>query len=119
MDIKAVVDEILVEKKRPFTWLVNQMDKTFDGLKLSLTNESIKYRDIKKMAKILEVPPSTFFETEARSYKTDTGKSLTAESRNEYSDLKNSLKNCKEMSLALKEQIKDKDRIIDLLSKKA
>lgn len=119
MDIKAVVDEILLEKKRPFTWLVNQMGKTFDGLKLSMKNESIKYKDIKRMAKILEVPPSTFFDTEAKSYKTEAGTSVTAESRNEYSDLKNSLKNCKEMSAALKEQLKDKDRIIGLLSAKS
>ena len=117
MNLKGVVDEILLEKNRPFSWLVSQMDKTFDGLKLSLTNESIKYRDINKMAKILEVPPSTFFDTESRTYKASNGANYTAESKNEYSDLRNSLKNCKEMSAALKELIKDKDRIIALLSK--
>ncbi|SHG77869.1 hypothetical protein [Pedobacter caeni] len=117
MDIYAVVKAILKEKKRPFTWLVRQMDMTSDGLKLALKNESIKYRDINRVAGFLEVSPYTFFDAGDKPYKTEESSNLTAESKNEYSSLKNSLKNCKEMSAALKEQIKDKEVIIALLKK--
>lgn len=116
MDIKSIVDEILIEKNRTFTWLAEEMNKTFDGLKLSLTRESIKYKDLIAMSKALEVHPTTFFDKDS-SYSAANKNRETTDAKSEYSDLKNNLKNCREMMATLKEQIKDKDKIISLLSK--
>lgn len=113
MDIKSTVDEILKTKNRSLSWLAVEMEKTFDGLKLSLVRGSIKYNDIILMSKILEVQPSYFFENDQ-----ETGTSISAaEEEPEYSSLKRELKVCKEMIAALKDQIKDKEKIISLLSK--
>lgn len=117
MVLKSIVDELLKEKGRSMTWLSIEMEKTFDGLKLSLTRGSIKYNDIIAMAKALDVPPATFFQTELPLYNNKVSQSLVGDQKGEYSDLKNSLKNCKEMLTTLKDQIKDKDKIISLLSK--
>lgn len=117
MVLKSIVDELLKEKNRSLTWLSTEMEKTFDGLKLSLTRGSIKYNDIITMAKVLEVPPATFFQTEVTPYNNKASQSLAGDQKEEYSDLKNNLKNCKEMLTTLKDQIKDKDKIISLLSK--
>ena len=117
MVLKSIVDELLKEKDRSMTWLAVEMGKTFDGLKLILTKGSIKYNDIITLSKILDVPPATFFQATAIPYKSQSTESLVGEQKEEYNNLKNNLKNCKEMLTALKDQIKDKDKIISLLSK--
>ena len=116
MFLKQVVDEILKEKTRPLSWLAEEMGKTFDGLKLSLIKGSIKYNDIITMAKVLEVAPSIFFQSTTLAYDKKNNKSNLTESKSEYNDLKSELKNCKEMVATLKDQLKDKERIISLLS---
>nr|WP_068890175.1 hypothetical protein [Pedobacter panaciterrae] len=117
MGLKSIVDEILTENGRSMTWLSQEMGKTFDGLKLSLVRESIKYKDIITLSKVLNVPPATFFQTIAIPYNNELTESLVGDQKGEYTDLKNNLKNCKQMLTALKDQIKDKDKIISLLSK--
>ena len=117
MFLKNVVDELLKERSRPMSWLAEEMGKTFDGLKLSLTRGSIKYNDIIAMAKILDVSPNVFFPSETDSYKDIKNPNFLGEPKAEYASAKNDLKNCREMLAALKEQIKDKDKIISLLSK--
>ncbi|WP_316790154.1 hypothetical protein [Pedobacter frigoris] len=117
MFLKNVVDGILKEKNRPMSWLADEMDKTFDGLKLGLVRGSIKYNDLIAMAMILKVSPSVFFESEPAPYKNQKGNETLADTKEEYNDLKSSLKNCKEMLSALKDQLKDKEKIISLLSK--
>ncbi|WP_288881356.1 hypothetical protein [Pedobacter panaciterrae] len=117
MVLKRIVDELLKEKSRSMTWLAEKMDKTFDGLKLSLTRGSIKYNDIITLSKVLDVPPATFFQTTVIPYSNKSVESLVSDQKAEYTDLKSNLKNCKEMLAALKDQIKDKDKIISLLSK--
>ncbi|TCD03090.1 hypothetical protein [Pedobacter psychroterrae] len=117
MLLKSVVDELLKEKNRPMSWLAEEMGKTFDGLKLSLTRESIKYNDIIAMAKILEVSVNVLFPEEPHKYSDKKNPNFLGEPKAEYSSAKNELKNCREMLAALKDQIKDKDKIISLLSK--
>lgn len=112
MKLKAIIDKTLKEQNRSLSWLAAEMDKTFDGLKLSLVKESIKYTDIKKMAAILKVPASYFFKEE------DWLENMVAEEKIEYSSLKTELTACKELSETLKSQISDKERIINLLSEK-
>lgn len=117
MFLKNVVDGILKEKNRPMSWLADEMNKTFDGLKLSLVRGSIKYNDLISMSRILEVPPSIFFESQPTPYKNPGQIESIADAKGEYNDLKSNLKNCREMLSTLKDQLKDKERIISLLSK--
>lgn len=117
MNLKSTVDGILKKNNRRFVWLAGKMDRTFDGLKLSLTTGSIKYRDIEKMAEILEVPPQTFFSDLTAPLADPTGKGIRINITPEYGELKQALKSCKELNAALRDQIKDKDQIIALLSK--
>lgn len=117
MFIKETVDEILKGKNRSLSWLAVEMGKTFDGLKLSLVKGSIKYNDIILMSEKLSVRPSVFFEYDKQYKTSETDKSFAAEGDSEYSNLKNELKGSKEMIAALKDQLKDKEKIISLLSK--
>jgi hypothetical protein len=118
MSLKNIVDGILKEKSRPMSWLADEMNKTFDGLKLSLIKGSIKYNDIIEMAKTLEVSPAIFFPSASNIYASQNNTDSTLnESKENYGDLKGSLKNCKEMLAALKDQLKDKEMIISLLNK--
>ncbi|MES2458052.1 MAG: hypothetical protein V4594_21015 [Bacteroidota bacterium] len=59
--LKRIVDDLLKERERPLSWLARQMDKTFDGLKLSLIKGSIKYTDLVRMAEVLGVDVCWFF----------------------------------------------------------
>src|SRR5690606_3805598 len=94
------------------SWLSVEMDKSVDGLRLSLVRESIKYSDINKMAEILEVSPSIFFGDGASIYKEVESISKTSEPASEYSDLKY----YKGMCAVLRDQLNDKEKIITLLS---
>lgn len=118
MDLKDAIDKILEEQNRTFSWLAKQMGKTFDGLKLSLTRQSIKYKDIIRLASILEVTPKELFnESEASQTKEKTNPPAR-DLKSENTELKNSLKNCIELNTTLKQQIKDKDTIIGLMNKR-
>jgi len=117
MFLKQVVDGILTEQNRSLSWLAVEMGKTFDGLRLSLIRGSIKYTDIQKMAKILNIPVVRLF-TEPAKFETTTSKMILNDPAETYQvNHKMALKNCQEMVDALKSQIKDKDKIIALLSK--
>lgn len=115
MSLKAIIDGIIRDKHRSLSWLAISMGKTFDGLRLGLINESIKYKDILLMAEILEVSPCCFFNKNGEGLEAD--QNMVSEPPAEYGDLKSSLKSCKEMVATLKDQINDKERIITLLSK--
>lgn len=112
MKLKSLVDKALKEQQRSLSWLAGEMDKTFDGLKLSLVKGSLKYTDIIKMAESLNLPASYFFEEEA------VPENMAEEEAVEYQGIKSELKSCKELNAALKSQLADKDRIIELLSEK-
>lgn len=114
MQIKDTVGIILKKKSRTFAWLAIEMKKTFDGLKLSLINESIKYKDILTMSKVLEVHPSVFFdpdETVVEQQPVQTVVKTPPASDAE-------LRACKELVVVLKDQLKDKETIISLLKNK-
>jgi hypothetical protein len=113
MTLKSTVEEILKGKKRSMSWLALEMDKSVDGLRLSLVRESIKYTDINKMSVILEVSPTIFFENGAKTYKEISATQKSSEAGSEYSDLKF----YKGMVTMLKDQLNDKEKIITLLSK--
>lgn len=114
MSLKANIDQILRDKNRSLSWLALNMGKTFDGLRLGLINESIKYKDMLIMAEILRVSPCTFFKTPEDDLNIQQD-NIVNESTTAYGT---SLKSCRELADALKDQLKDKERIILLLSKK-
>ncbi|MHB1179493.1 MAG: hypothetical protein ACYCZO_14330 [Daejeonella sp.] len=116
MYLKEVVNKILKERNRSLSWLAMEMGKTFDGLKLGLTRGSIKYTDLKRMADILEIPVSGFFEG-GLDYGGETQKNILFEEEPPYLSMKKELNSCKELTNMLKSQLKDKDKIIELLSK--
>jgi lambda repressor-like predicted transcriptional regulator len=111
MSLKVIVEEILKEQGRSLTWLAEKVGKTVDGLRLGLMNKSVKYKDLLLMAEVLNVSPCYFFRTDEISV--GNKKSAFAEPAVEYGD---SLKNCRELNAALKDQLKDKERIISLLN---
>lgn len=110
MSLKAIVEGVLKEQGRSLTWLAEKVGKTVDGLRLGLMNKSVKYKDLLLMAEVLNVSPCYFFKTEEAS--AFTQKNILTEPPAEYGD---ALKNCKELNAALKDQLKDKERIISLL----
>jgi len=112
MELKDIVDKALKEQNRSLSWLAAEMDKTFDGLKLSLIKGSIKYTDLKKMADILKVSAAYFFREDSIL------DNMLAEEKAEYFSLKSELNSCKELTAALKSQLADKEKIIALLSEK-
>lgn len=111
MSLKTIIDQILREEHRSLSWLAVGMGKTFDGLRLALINESLKYKDIVIMAKVLNTSPSRFFKAEEEL--STLQNNLVAEPASEYGD---SLRSCRELTAALKDQLKDKERIISLLN---
>lgn len=117
MYLKNIVDEILIEKTRSLSWLAVQMGKTFDGLKLSLVKESLKYKDLSEMAKILEVSPNTFFQSKFPTYISNNAENLI-DGKADF-DEKMNLKTYKELVATLRDQLKDKEKIIALMTKKA
>jgi hypothetical protein len=110
MELKKIVDKALKDQNRSLSWLAGEMNKTFDGLKLSLVKGSIKYIDIIKMADVLKVPAAYFFEEESLM------ESMVEEERIEYYSLKSDLNSCKELTKTLKSQLVDKEKIIELLN---
>jgi hypothetical protein len=120
MSLKTVVDDLLKEQKRSFSWLATEMGRTIDGLKLSLINETIKFSDLKKMQTILNVPIAVFFENTISTQKIKGNNNnlnqgsgsvtITAEGKSEIEYLKRMIE-------VLEKQLKDKDLIIELLKK--
>lgn len=110
MRLKKIVDKALTDQNRSLSWLAGEMNKTFDGLKLSLVKGSLKYTDIIKMAEVLKLSTSYFFEEE------DALTSMVEEEKIEYLSLKAELSACKELTATLKNQVADKEKIIELLS---
>ncbi|MFD1629965.1 hypothetical protein [Pseudopedobacter beijingensis] len=120
MQLKPIVDNLLKERGRSLSWLAVQIGKTFDGFRLSLIKESIKYTDLKKMAEILEVSPSVFFQESTPDNYPDLpeSKSLT-ESVPEYRTVASELNVYKQLTETLKGQLKDKEKIIELLNSRS
>lgn len=120
MQLKEIVDNLLKERNRSLSWLASQIGKTFDGLRLSLIKESVKYSDLKKMAEALGVSPGVFFEPSYENYEDYVKSSMTMqEDVFVYKTTKTELDACRELAERLKDQIKDKERIIELLNNNA
>lgn len=118
MTLKTIVDGLLKKKNRPLNWLAREMKKTDDGLKLSLVRESIKYADIITMSRILEVSPLVFFETENNPAPQKlTGNTDNPETRYADKVMKQKLENAEELLNVLRQTLKDREMIINLLSK--
>jgi len=117
MYLKTIVNEILKKNNRSLSWLSVEMNKTFDGLKLSLLKGSLKYNDLILMSKILNVPPTVFFEETNPTHVLEKEGLQVPEPEHDTSLLEMELRNHKEMLANLRDQLKDKEKIITLLSK--
>lgn len=122
MSLKSTVDTILEGQSRSFNWLAGEMDRTTDGLRLALVNESLKYSDIKKMVQLLKVPITVLFEQGAsvQNIKGNRnnqagGNMMLSEPAGEYKRENDLLK---EQIEQLKDQLADKAKIIELLTQK-
>lgn len=116
MYLKETVDKLLKNQNRSLSWLAAEMGKSFDGLKLSLVKGSIKYKDLIVLAGILDVHPGAFFVSDHSGYSPEELKSVLQEGELQYTNVKKELNSCKELNEALKSQIRDKERIIELLN---
>jgi hypothetical protein len=110
MTLKERVDRELRRVKRSRSWLAGEMGMTPDGLRLSLIKRSIKYGDIVRVCEILGVRAGVLFgEGEVGSSDSGVLKQVQDDDAHKRDD--------REMMRLLKAHIKDKDRIIALLSK--
>jgi hypothetical protein len=107
--VKDIVAELLKKEKRSASWLSEKMDMTPDGLRLSLVNETIKYSSVVRLCGILGVKASLLFgEDEVlRVALDDKQGEIASIPRNDE----------RQLVKLLKEQVKDKQLIIDLLVK--
>jgi hypothetical protein len=102
------VDRELRRMKRSRSWLAGELGMTPDGLRLSLIRESIKYGDLVRVCEILGVRAGVLF---GEGEGSDSGvlKQVQDDDAHKRDD--------REIIRMLKAQIRDKDRIIELLSK--
>ena len=108
MELYEIVWDLLKARGRSKIWLAREMDMTFDGMKLALIRQSMKFYDLVKLSKILEISPAVLFDLP------DTSPQPSAPPTLAYSK---ELKTCEEMLKVCKSQLKDKDLIIELLTK--
>jgi hypothetical protein len=109
MTLKERVDKELRRVKRSRSWLAGELGMTPDGLRLSLIWESIKYGDIVRVCEILGVRAGVLFGDVVEGSDSGVLKQVQDDDVHKRDD--------RIIIKILKEHIKDKDRIIALLSK--
>lgn len=123
MTLKERVEIELKKQKRSLSWLALKIEMTVDGLRGSLVTESIKYSNIVRVCEAMGIKAGVLFGEEenltSESVKHGEVAASAAPSRNdtETSSAQAGFKDSEEMIRMLKEQIRDKERIIELLSK--
>ena len=117
MYLKETVDKLLKKQNRSLRWLASEMGKSFDGLKLSLVKGSIKYKDMAVLASKIQVHPGELFESDHSGYSVEEWRNVLEEGEIQYTSVKKELLACKELTETLRNQIKDKERIIELIHK--
>jgi hypothetical protein len=110
---------LLKEQNRTMVWLATQMDMTDDGLKSGLVKESLKFRDLMKLCGILGIN-LTFFEEDGPILSREPNppgsySTVSAAKMNEY---KVKLTSCEKLVESLKENLKDKEKLIAYLEEK-
>lgn len=108
MALYEIVCDLLKARGRSKIWLAKEIDMTFDGMKLALIRQSMKFNDLVKLSKILEISPAVLFDLPDASSQPYAPPTLG------YS---RELKTCEEMLKVCKSQLKDKELIIELLTK--
>ena len=98
--------------------LAKHIEMTEAGFYKMLSTDSIKVKTLKKVSEVLKQPVNYFFDdhSSGSSYQTTPSSLNLAEPPAEYGSEKENLK--KQISL-LESQLKDKEKIIELLSKKS
>lgn len=119
--LKSIIDAELKRRDKTFKWLVGEVGISNDGLKAGLENETIKLKDFKKLLSVLNIPIENFFEgdTSIQSIKgtgnMQAGNNITADT-----DMLNKMEveGLRKQVALLESQLADKDKIIELLTKK-
>jgi hypothetical protein len=123
MALLQAVENALESRKRTMSWLASEMDRTLEGFKLSLKNETIKYSDLKKMISILDTPIQFFFEGNTTvqkirgNYNTQASDAMILHDP-EAIYKKMEVEGLQKQVALLESQLIDKDKIIELLSNK-
>ncbi|MCJ8209675.1 helix-turn-helix transcriptional regulator [Mucilaginibacter sp. RS28] len=117
--IESKIRLLAKQRKITLSELSSAIGMTEAGFYKMLSTDSIKVKTLKKIAEALHQPIVVFFEEE-KTYKTDSYKeyppiALAAEPESQYLNEKETLKKHIEL---LESQISDKNKIIELLSKK-
>ena len=97
--------------------LAKHIEMTEAGFYKMLSTDSIKVKTLKKVSEVLKQPVAYFFDdhSSGASYQTSPSSYNLAEPSTEYGSEKEGLK---KQIKQLESQLKDKERIIELLSKK-
>jgi hypothetical protein len=123
MNLKFIIDENLRARSRTFKWLVGEVGISHDGLKAGLENETIKWKDFKKVLSVLDLPIQLFFEGDKTVQKIK-GNNNTQAINSIWSEpevllkRENEVERLKEKVRLLESQIEDKNKIIELISRK-
>lgn len=121
MNLKQLVDKSLETERRTFDWLCTQLEMTPQGLRGALVNESLKFKDLKKLLDVLKIQWGALNETgnitqSVKGNYNNTGVSSSfADNPTQYKlelDHKNAL------IQSLEKQLQDKEQIIELLREK-
>lgn len=121
MTLKELVDNALRNERRTFDWLCNELEMTPQGLRGTLTNETLKFKDLKKLLTVLNLSLSDLGETVSTvqnvkgNYNTTAVNSNFSENQAAY---KVELDHKSEKIEILEKQLIDKDEIIKLLREK-
>lgn len=122
MNIKIVVDRELRRQGKTFKWLVEKVGISNNGLKSGLENDSIRFGDLKKLLQVLKMPITMLFEGDT-TYQSIAGDNNTQASHSFIAgepplEYKRENDRLKEQVEQLKNQLNDKDMIIQLLKSK-
>ena len=129
MKLTEIVESLLKEKQLTKRWLATKVGMKVDGLRYALKNHSLKFDEIFMMAEAFDVPLHTFFPPQKKAYAESDENNLVSDSathkkyqqekdKEEIKKLKEINTKLKEEIALLKDQLKDKAHIIQLMSAK-
>ena len=117
MNLKTIVDKALKSERRTFDWLCTELEMTPQGLRGALTNENLKFKDLKKLVSLLNISIDRLFENYISQH-------IEGDNNNQISQVgeatvmyRTENDRLNELVIELRNQIKDKEEIIQLLKK--
>ena len=119
--LKEIVEQKLKADRRTFDWLCTELEMTPQGLRGALTNETLKFKDFKKLLKVLNISANLFFEASNYTQK-ETGYNNTTGIKSSFTSFNEDLEiyevqlsDKEKLIQSLEKQLQDKEKIIQLL----